>query len=118
MRTIPSQARGAGKKSSSLCRGGAYRSGRIKLSFPAWHYGDLIRVAFRFFFTEECETVSFRSYRRVEFPSIRPAFDRLLGCVRAAGFDRAIVFDLTRAEVGIPVARMVVPRLFERLGDL
>lgn len=97
---------------------GAREDVSINPDLAKWRYEDLIRVAFGFFFTNECETVSFDSYRARGFPLIRSATDFLLGRVRAAGFDRAIAFDLTRAEVGVPVARVVVPGLFERLGDL
>ena len=30
--------------------------------------------------------------------------------MRLSGFDQVIVFDITRAEVGIPVVRFIVPR--------
>ena len=34
---------------------------------------------------------------------------RLLECVRAAGFPEAVSFDLSKAEIGVPVSRVVIP---------
>jgi ribosomal protein S12 methylthiotransferase accessory factor len=35
----------------------------------------------------------------------------MLGTLRAAGIDRAVVIDLTKDRIGIPVAKVVVPGL-------
>ncbi|VVB72082.1 YcaO cyclodehydratase, ATP-ad Mg2+-binding [uncultured archaeon] len=60
------------------------------------------------------ETSEKRSYSEIEsFDSDDFLLDikHMLQKLQAAGFDRVIVVDLTREEIGIPVVRVIVPGL-------
>jgi YcaO-like protein with predicted kinase domain len=53
----------------------------------------------------------FNSVPTHEFETFEEDVNFLLGRLEAAGFDRALVYDLTLAEFGIPVVRVLVPGL-------
>ncbi|QPF83191.1 YcaO-like family protein [Bradyrhizobium genosp. L] len=55
-------------------------------------------------------TISFGDIPSHEHASVNEDLAFIIDRMRAAGFDQAVAFDLTRAEVGIPVVRVVVPR--------
>ena len=44
-----------------------------------------------------------------EFATFEADVEWMLGRLEASGYDRAIVFDLTQAEIGIAVVRVMVP---------
>lgn len=54
--------------------------------------------------------ISFREIPSYKNLSIDEDLEVLLRALPASGLDRAIAFDLTRREVGIPVVRVIVPR--------
>ncbi|KJC61216.1 hypothetical protein UP10_10125 [Bradyrhizobium sp. LTSPM299] len=55
-------------------------------------------------------TISFSDIPSREHASVNEDVEFIVDRMRDAGFDQAVTFDLTRAEVGIPVVRVVVPR--------
>ncbi|MGY4472915.1 YcaO-like family protein [Bradyrhizobium sp. USDA 3364] len=53
--------------------------------------------------------ISFGEIPSREHASVNEDVEFIVDRMRNVGFDQAVVFDLTRAEVGIPVVRVVVP---------
>ncbi|AWK86382.1 YcaO-like family protein [Azospirillum thermophilum] len=56
-------------------------------------------------------TVHGRAHPDRSTPTFEGDIAVLLGCLRRVGIEQAIAFDLTKPEMGIPVARVVVPGL-------
>ncbi len=56
------------------------------------------------------ERRAFRDVRSVEHPRVADDVSWLIGRLEAAGFRQAVVVELTRADLGVPVVRVVVPR--------
>jgi ribosomal protein S12 methylthiotransferase accessory factor YcaO len=56
------------------------------------------------------DTMQFDDLPSLVFPSVNEDVELLIERMRLAGFGQIVVFDITRAEVGIPVVRLVVPR--------
>jgi ribosomal protein S12 methylthiotransferase accessory factor YcaO len=59
---------------------------------------------------ERCASVSFAKLQTFVHPIIDEDIAFLLARLKMAGFNRAIAFDLTRPEIGVPVVRVVVPQ--------
>ena len=55
-------------------------------------------------------TIRFDDNASYEHPSVNDDVEFIIERMRQSGFDQVVVFDITRAEVGIPVVRVVVPR--------
>ena len=55
-------------------------------------------------------TIAFEEIESYEHPSINEDVEFMLGRLRQSGFGQVVVVDLTKAEIGIPVVRVVVPR--------
>jgi len=55
-------------------------------------------------------TIRFDDIASYEHPSVNDDVEFIIERMRQSGFDQVVVFDITRAEVGIPVVRVVVPR--------
>ncbi|HEY4168283.1 MAG TPA: YcaO-like family protein [Reyranella sp.] len=55
-------------------------------------------------------TIAFGEIRSHEHPSINEDVEFMLERLRRSGFGQVIVVDLTKAEIGIPVVRVIVPR--------
>lgn len=55
-------------------------------------------------------TISFDAIASHEHPSINEDVEFMLDRLRQSGFEQVVAVDMTRAEVGIPVVRVVVPR--------
>jgi ribosomal protein S12 methylthiotransferase accessory factor len=107
---------------AAQCRTGLIQGARedvgINPALAAWDYDALIGEAFRFFFSQEGEAAPLSAYERVELPGVEAARDRLLGALGEAGYARVVAVELTRPEVGIPVVRVVIPGLVDRIGGL
>jgi ribosomal protein S12 methylthiotransferase accessory factor YcaO len=56
------------------------------------------------------DTIRFDDIPSYQHPSVNEDVEFIIERMRRSGFDQATVFDVTRADVGIPVARVVVPR--------
>ena len=55
-------------------------------------------------------TISFEDIASHQHASVNEDVEFILGRMRQSGFDQVVVVDVTRAEVGIPVVRVVAPR--------
>ena len=55
-------------------------------------------------------TISFGDIASYRHSSINDDVEFIIERMRQSGFDQAVVVDITRAEVGIPVVRVIVPR--------
>ncbi len=55
-------------------------------------------------------TISFDAIASHEHPSINEDVEFMLDRLRQSGFEQVVAVDMTKAEVGIPVVRVVVPR--------
>jgi ribosomal protein S12 methylthiotransferase accessory factor len=55
-------------------------------------------------------TISFGDIASYQHSSINDDVEFIIERMRQSGFDQAVVVDITRAEVGIPVVRVIVPR--------
>jgi ribosomal protein S12 methylthiotransferase accessory factor len=55
-------------------------------------------------------TISFGDIASVQHLSVGDDVEFILERMRQSGFEQAVVVDLTRTEVGIPVVRVIVPR--------
>jgi ribosomal protein S12 methylthiotransferase accessory factor len=55
-------------------------------------------------------TISFSDIASVQHLSVGDDVEFILERMRQSGFEQAVVVDLTRTEVGIPVVRVIVPR--------
>jgi ribosomal protein S12 methylthiotransferase accessory factor len=56
------------------------------------------------------ETIRFEAIPSHLHASVNEDVELLIERMRLAGFGQAVVFDITRPDVGIPVVRLVVPR--------
>jgi ribosomal protein S12 methylthiotransferase accessory factor len=56
------------------------------------------------------DTIRFDDIASYEYPSVNDDVEFIIERMRQSGFDQVVVFDITRAEVGIPVVRVVAPR--------
>jgi ribosomal protein S12 methylthiotransferase accessory factor len=56
------------------------------------------------------ETISFDDIPSYRHPSVNEDVEFIIERMCRSGFDQVVVFDITRAEVGIPVVRVVAPR--------
>ncbi len=56
-------------------------------------------------------TIGLEHYPNRSMPSFEGDVSIMLKALRGAGIDQAIVFDLTKPEIGIPVVKVVVPAL-------
>lgn len=56
------------------------------------------------------DTVNFGDIASYRHPSVNEDVEFIIERMRQSGFDQVVVFDITRAEVGIPVVRVVAPR--------
>ncbi len=56
------------------------------------------------------ETISFDDIASHQHASVNEDVEFILERMRQSGFDQVVVVDVTRAEVGIPVVRVVAPR--------
>jgi ribosomal protein S12 methylthiotransferase accessory factor YcaO len=56
------------------------------------------------------EPIGFGDIASHQHSSVNEDVEFILERMHRFGFDQAVVFDITRAEVGIPVVRVVVPR--------
>jgi len=54
-------------------------------------------------------TINFSDIASYQHPSINEDVEFILDRLRQSGFAQVVVFDITRAEVGIPVVRVLVP---------
>jgi ribosomal protein S12 methylthiotransferase accessory factor len=54
--------------------------------------------------------VDYTNLVSLETPSLEGDVSTQLSLLKKAGFERVIVVDLTRPEIGIPVARVVIPK--------
>jgi len=55
-------------------------------------------------------TISFDDIASYRHPSVNDDVEFIIERMRLSGFDQIVVVDITRAEVGIPVVRVIVPR--------
>ncbi|HEV7601947.1 MAG TPA: YcaO-like family protein [Bradyrhizobium sp.] len=56
------------------------------------------------------QAISFDDIPSYQHPSVNDDVEFIIERMRQSGFDQAVVVDITRADVGIPVVRVIVPR--------
>jgi ribosomal protein S12 methylthiotransferase accessory factor len=56
------------------------------------------------------EAISFNELASRQHPTVNDDVEFILERMRQSGFDQVVVVDITRADVGIPVVRVIVPR--------
>jgi ribosomal protein S12 methylthiotransferase accessory factor len=56
------------------------------------------------------QPISFDELPSYQHPSVNEDVEFIIERMRQAGFDQVVAVDITRAEVGIPVVRLIVPR--------
>ena len=55
-------------------------------------------------------TISFDDIASYQHPSVNDDVEFIIDRMRQSGFEQAVVVDITRQDVGIPVVRVIVPR--------
>ena len=58
----------------------------------------------------DVQAISFNDIASCQHPSVNDDVEFILERMRQSGFDQVVVVDITRADVGIPVVRVIVPR--------
>ena len=56
------------------------------------------------------QTISFDDIASYQHPSVNEDVEFIIERMRQSGFDQVVVVDITQADVGIPVVRVIVPR--------
>jgi len=56
------------------------------------------------------QAISFNELASRQHPTVNDDVEFILERMRQSGFDQVVVVDITRADVGIPVVRVIVPR--------
>jgi ribosomal protein S12 methylthiotransferase accessory factor YcaO len=58
----------------------------------------------------DVQAISFDELASCQLPSVNEDVEFIIERMRQSGFDQVVVVDITRADVGIPVVRVIVPR--------